>query len=63
MSYISWFAINADDVPRARDFYQKVFGWTFEPWGLPTSTESRPAKRTLAWVGYRSAANSSPAVG
>jgi uncharacterized protein len=29
------FAINADDVPRARDFYQKVFGWTFEPWGPP----------------------------
>jgi uncharacterized protein len=35
MSYISWFAINADDVPRARDFYQNVFGWTFEPWGPP----------------------------
>ncbi len=35
MSYISWFAINADDVPRARDFYHKVFGWTFEPWGPP----------------------------
>lgn len=35
MSYISWFAINADDVPRARDFYQKVFDWTFEPWGPP----------------------------
>jgi uncharacterized protein len=35
MSHISWFAINADDVPRARDFYQKVFGWTFEPWGPP----------------------------
>lgn len=35
MSYISWFAINADNVPRARDFYQKVFGWTFEPWGPP----------------------------
>jgi len=29
------FAINADDVPRARGFYQKVFGWTFEPWGPP----------------------------
>ena len=32
---IGRFAINADDVPRARDFYQKVFGWTFEPWGPP----------------------------
>ena len=29
------FAINADDVPRARDFYQQVFGWKFEPWGPP----------------------------
>ena len=32
---ISFFAINADDVTRARTFYQKVFGWTFEPWGPP----------------------------
>ena len=29
------FAINADNVPRARDFYKNVFGWTFEPWGPP----------------------------
>lgn len=29
------FGINADDVPRARAFYQNVFGWTFEPWGPP----------------------------
>jgi uncharacterized protein len=29
------FAINADDVPRARTFYEKVFGWTFTPWGPP----------------------------
>lgn len=35
MPYLSRFAINADDVPRARDFYQKVFGWKFEPWGPP----------------------------
>jgi hypothetical protein len=34
-TYVSRFAINADDVPRARDFYQKVFGWAFEPWGPP----------------------------
>jgi predicted enzyme related to lactoylglutathione lyase len=32
---ISFFAINADDVPRARKFYEAVFGWTFEPWGPP----------------------------
>lgn len=27
------FAINADDVGRARDFYEAVFGWTFTPGG------------------------------
>ncbi|HEY7339217.1 MAG TPA: VOC family protein [Bryobacteraceae bacterium] len=32
---IGFFAINADDVPRARDFYQNVFAWSFEPWGPP----------------------------
>jgi len=34
-NYLSRFAINADDVPRARDFYSKVFDWKFEPWGPP----------------------------
>src|SRR4051812_50155736 len=29
------FAINADDVPRARSFYEAVFGWSFTPWGPP----------------------------
>lgn len=29
------FAINADDVERARTFYETVFGWRFEPWGPP----------------------------
>lgn len=29
------FAINADDVPRARAFYEAVFGWAFTPWGPP----------------------------
>jgi predicted enzyme related to lactoylglutathione lyase len=29
------FAINADDVQRARAFYEAVFGWTFKPWGPP----------------------------
>jgi len=26
-------AINADDVQRAKSFYEAVFGWRFEPWG------------------------------
>ncbi|MCW5759143.1 MAG: VOC family protein [Phenylobacterium sp.] len=29
------FAINADDVPRARRYYEQVFGWSFRPWGPP----------------------------
>lgn len=29
------FAINADDLPRARAFYEDAFGWTFRPWGPP----------------------------
>jgi predicted enzyme related to lactoylglutathione lyase len=32
---VDFFAINADDVHRARKFYEKVFGWSFEPWGPP----------------------------
>ena len=29
------FAINADDLPRARRFYERVFGWRFNAWGPP----------------------------
>jgi uncharacterized protein len=29
------FAITADDVDRARTFYEAVFGWRFEAWGPP----------------------------
>lgn len=32
---IRHFAVNADDVPRAKAFYEGVFGWVFEPWGPP----------------------------
>jgi len=32
---VDFFAINADEVPRARKFYESVFGWSFEPWGPP----------------------------
>jgi predicted enzyme related to lactoylglutathione lyase len=48
---IAHFAINADDVPRARRFYERVFGWRFEPWGPPgflqihTGTASEPGLR------------------
>jgi predicted enzyme related to lactoylglutathione lyase len=45
---IHHFSINADDVQRAQQFYAKVFGWKFEPWGPPgffmiqTGTEKEP---------------------
>lgn len=35
------FAINADDVPRAKAFYEAVFGWTFTPWGPPNVYQTR----------------------
>jgi predicted enzyme related to lactoylglutathione lyase len=45
---VAHFAINADDLERARRFYERVFGWRFEPWGPPgflqafTGTEREP---------------------
>lgn len=35
MPHVTHFAINADDVPRARRFYEHVFGWKFSAWGPP----------------------------
>ncbi|MFN8547024.1 MAG: VOC family protein [Candidatus Eisenbacteria bacterium] len=34
-SNLAHFAINADDVDRARRFYETVLGWRFEAWGPP----------------------------
>lgn len=45
---LAHFAINADDVPAVRAFYETVFGWTFSPWGPPgfynirTGTKDEP---------------------
>ena len=36
-------AINADDVQRAKGFYESVFGWRFEPWGPPDYYQVRNA--------------------
>ncbi|MBA3811385.1 MAG: VOC family protein [Caulobacteraceae bacterium] len=47
------FAIHADDVDRARAFYEAVFGWEFEPWGPPgfylihTGDEASPGVQGL----------------
>ena len=35
------FAINADNVPRAKRFYEQVFGWAFTPWGPPDFYQTR----------------------
>jgi uncharacterized protein len=35
MSQVAHFAINANDVARAKRFYEKVFGWKFEAYGPP----------------------------
>lgn len=34
-NHIRHFAVQADQVDRARAFYEGVFGWCFEPWGPP----------------------------
>lgn len=45
---IAHFDIHADDVERARRFYERVFGWRFEAWGPPdfylihTGTDADP---------------------
>jgi hypothetical protein len=49
MPNVAHFAINADNVPRAKKFYEQVFGWTVSAWGPPnfyqlgTSREGEPA--------------------
>ena len=35
MSQVAHYSINADDVDRARKFYEKVFGWKFQAYGPP----------------------------
>jgi hypothetical protein len=30
-----FFAIHAEDLPKTQRFYEKVFGWKFQPWGPP----------------------------
>lgn len=45
---IAHFDVAADDVERARRFYERVFGWRFEAWGPPdfymirTGTDADP---------------------
>ena len=41
---IGHFAIEADDLKRARKFYEQVFGWQFTPWGPPDFLQIRAGK-------------------
>lgn len=47
------FAVHVDDTDRAAAFYEKVFGWVFEPWGPPgfyliyTGDEASPGVQGL----------------
>ncbi|CAN5322610.1 VOC family protein [soil metagenome] len=34
-SNLGFFAVHADDLSRAQQFYERVFGWKFQPWGPP----------------------------
>ena len=67
MPHLAHFAINADDVERAKTFYERVFGWKFSAWGPPnfyqiqTGPDPQPvfaalqARRTFAGeppIGY-----------
>ena len=41
------FAINADDVDRAKVFYEAAFGWRIEPWGPPDFYQVKNAGQGL----------------
>jgi predicted enzyme related to lactoylglutathione lyase len=41
------FAINADDVQRAKRFYETVFDWRFDPWGPPNFYQIKNAGQGL----------------
>ena len=55
MSQVAHFSINADDVSRARRFYENVFGWKFQAYGPPgfymvdsdSATVSAPLRGSL----------------
>jgi predicted enzyme related to lactoylglutathione lyase len=37
-------ALNADDVQRAKSFYETVFGWRLQPWGPPDYYQQQPTR-------------------
>ena len=44
MPHLAHFAINADNVGRAKKFYERVFGWKFSAWGPPNFYQIQTGK-------------------
>jgi predicted enzyme related to lactoylglutathione lyase len=44
LGHLSHFAVNSDDLPASRRFYEATFGWRFEPWGPPDFFHIRTAE-------------------
>jgi hypothetical protein len=69
MPNLAHFAINADDVPRAKKFYEKVFGWKFSAWGPPDFYQIRTGKENEtqpvlgALQGRRNLVKNQPTIG
>ena len=53
------FAINVDDVSRARHSHEQAFGWTFDSWGPADSNQIRNAGQSFLGR-CKAGANSSP---
>jgi uncharacterized protein len=63
MNSLAHFAINADDVERARKFYEKVFGWKTSAWGPPGFYLIEGAGVMAALQGRRELVNGQRTVG
>ena len=48
-------AINAEDVQRAKTFYETVFGWRFNPWGPPDYYQAHEAGGFIMALQHRRA--------
>ena len=60
---LAHFAINADDVERARAFYKTVFGWTSTAWGPPGFYQLEGAGVMAALQGRRELVKGTRTVG
>jgi predicted enzyme related to lactoylglutathione lyase len=50
---LAHFAINADDIDRAKRFYERAFGWKFSAWGPPGFYQIEGAGMFAALQGRR----------